>query len=99
MSSRTLLVCEPPMYGREALGHSSTRATHQPEETTRVTPATTSCANRRGSEGRAATRYTRPTTGTIKKAWSILARKPVPIRNAARTIQPVRPLSIARSVA
>ena len=28
-----LLVCEPPMYGRLAAGHSTTSATNQPDET------------------------------------------------------------------
>ncbi len=41
------MVCEPPMYGRLLLGQSSTTATHQPDETTRATPASRMCQSRR----------------------------------------------------
>ena len=86
------------MYGREPAGHSSTSATHHPDEITRVTAAASSCTIRRPSLGRPKKRYTAVTTGTMRKAWSIFARKPVPMRKAASTSQRVRPLSTARSV-
>ena len=46
-----LLVVDPPMNGREALGHNSTIATHQPADTTIATPVSASCQMRLPSLG------------------------------------------------
>ncbi|CAM5439840.1 hypothetical protein SVIOM342S_05625 [Streptomyces violaceorubidus] len=40
------MFCEPPMYGRDEAGHSSTTATHQPPETTIAAVASASWPRR-----------------------------------------------------
>ena len=56
VSSRMLLCWEPPMYGRDAAGHSATVATHQPAATTIARVASVTCPIRRRSVVGAATR-------------------------------------------
>jgi hypothetical protein len=51
-----LLVWEPPMYGRDDAGHSSTIATHQPAAATMAAPAASSWPSRRASDPGAAAR-------------------------------------------
>ena len=50
------LFCDPPIYGREALGNSSTAATHQPQATIIVSRASSDCVMRRPSAGGPANR-------------------------------------------
>src|SRR6266498_5697243 len=73
-----MLLVEPAMYGRELAGHSETRATYQPPETTRAAPATNRWRTRQPRPLGAATRYTRANAGTTRNACSILVRKPKP---------------------
>src|SRR4051812_9881403 len=65
-----VLSVEPPMYGREPAGQSSTPATHQPAAaTTAASPATSPSSRRRSGVG-AHTSQTRPNAGTTRNAWS-----------------------------
>ncbi len=85
------------MYGRDAAGHSSTIATHQPPETTSASVATASCPNRFRSGTGAHTAYTIASGGRIRNAWSVLARNANPIATPAHTSHFVRPSSTART--
>ncbi len=99
ISSRMLLCCDPPMYGRDAAGHSSMMAIHQPADTSSAPHAAVSCHTRFHHETGAAIRYTRPNAGTTRSAWSILARKPNPTVEKATTNHQVLPRSSARIMA
>jgi len=86
------------MYGREDAGHSSTIATHHPDEATRATAARPSCQSRLSRRGFAATKYTSRNAGITRNACSILVLKPQPTRAAALTSHHVLPFSTARTV-
>jgi hypothetical protein len=94
-----LFVVEPPMYGRDDAGTSSTMATHQPADTSTASPPASSCRIRRPSFGGPKSRYASAKAGNTRKACSILVRKPKPTMVPASTNHRVRPSSTARSVA
>lgn len=85
------------MYGREAAGHSSTIATHQPPETTTASPASASWPSLRRTDTGAHTPYTRASGGRIRNAWRVFVRKAKPTAIPAHTSHLVRPASSARS--
>ncbi len=91
------MFCEPPMYGRDDAGHSSTIATHQPPETTSASVAAASCPNRFLSDTGAHTAYTTASGGRIRNAWSVLVRNAKPIATPAHTSHFVRPSSRPRT--
>src|SRR4051794_4037049 len=74
------LFCEPPMYGRDEAGHSSTTATHQPAARIIDPNATRRCPRRRPIGLCAARRYTRARAGRTTNACSILVRNANPTR-------------------
>lgn len=91
------------MYGRESSGHSSTRATNQPAETTVATrPAPSPDSRVRSGPGRAS-RYTSPNAGRTSRAWPIFVRKPNPTAAPAATTHQVaarvEAASTARTIA
>ena len=93
------MVCEPPMNGRSAAGHSSTTSTHQPALTTSATVARARSRSLRPHPTGAAVSHTAANAGSTRNACSILARNPRPTSAAASSSQRVPPRSTARSVA
>ncbi len=85
------------MYGREAAGHSSTTATHQPPATTIASPASSNCPSRLRSPVGAQTAYRRASGGRMTKACRVLVRKAKPTATPAQTSHWVRAPSRARS--
>src|SRR6266496_754952 len=99
VSSRMLLPVEPPMYGRDPAGHSSTSATHQPAATTMAPSPASRCRIRRHGVVGAATRYAAARPGTISRPCSILVRKANPISAPAAISHRTFAFSVARTVA
>ncbi|CAM5444673.1 hypothetical protein SRIMM317S_02719 [Streptomyces rimosus subsp. rimosus] len=85
------------MYGREAAGHSSTIATHQPPDTTIASPPSSSWTMRRRSAVGAQTAYTTASGGRISHACNVLVRKAKPKQTPASSSHFVRASSSARS--
>src|SRR5207253_3148669 len=86
VGSRMLLCWEPPMYGRDAAGHSATVATHQPAATTvaKVVPASRPAAvpNQRRTVA-----YSSPTAATPASASG--TRMLQALRPNSRTDKPI----------
>ncbi|SCD80272.1 hypothetical protein GA0115239_108623 [Streptomyces sp. BpilaLS-43] len=91
------MFCDPPMYGREDAGHSSTSATHQPPATTIARADTPSCPNRFRTDTGAHTAYSTASGGRIRNACRVLDRNASPTAIPAHTSHFVRPPSRARS--
>ena len=89
----------PPMNGRAAAGISSIARTHQPLLAIRTTAATARPAIRRRRLNGAAMSQVIAKAGTTRKPWRYFVLKANPTSRATSTIQRIRPVSIARSVA
>src|SRR5262245_18659791 len=87
------------MYGREPVGHSATNAMYQPADTITAPVAAARCAIRLPSDVGAASRYTSPSAGNVRKPCIILVRNANPTAVPASISQPTLALSRARTVA
>src|SRR5665811_1395178 len=92
------LFWEPPVYGRHEAGTSSTIARYQPKLTTIAAKATTRSTIFLRHEAGAAMAYAMTSDGSSTNAWSILARKPMPMATPASASHFRDAASVARTV-
>jgi hypothetical protein len=87
------------MYGRDPAGHTATSAMYHPADTITAPSATARCAIRRPSVVGAATRYARPSAGSVRNPCSILVRNANPTAEPASASHRGLATSMARTVA
>src|SRR5690242_11948812 len=97
-SCHSELLVEPAMYGRDDVGHSDTRATYQPADTSRAAPSISRCRIRLLRPVGAATRYTSANAGSTRNACIILVRNPKPSSTPVSASQRQLAFSTARTV-